>query len=425
MFKVVLKSLFTSFAVLGISFVTSILHARLLGPEMRGEYGSIMLVASFIATLTQLGLGESYLFHRRKFYSTQGMLSFLFVALLIVFTSSFILIYGGGSLITFDGPHWVLCSFVVLMSVSAFLTNISRLQSSLNVCNMQQLLSISSIALLLIYCFYFDIGLTPLKTMYIALVSLILGLFIILPFIYSSEVRNKKINFNIEWLSTYSYGFKTYGTSIVGLLVSNFDKIFLMFIGGAFDFGVYIVAFNTSRIIGIIPQTLSNVIFSKFAGTDESNLADVTSRVFSLLFLPILSIALLMAIFGGYFIPLLFGEEYSKAIIPFSILVVECVISGLGWILAQRFSAAGRPGLVFIRQIFSLFPLLFLFVYMPPYDIGIVLAAVMLIASILRLLLTIYMYPKVFQEAPPSLIASAKDIKLLLHKFKRSSYATT
>jgi len=418
MLKVVINSLFVSFAALGFNFVSSVLFARILGPELRGEYGSIILIVGLIAGLSQFGFGQSYIYCRRKFYSTEGLLAFLLTSLFAVLITSFILIFFTEHIIVLDEQRWVIYLLACITSVVIFFTDISRLQSSLNAYNSKQISCAVVTALLLLGCFFFDYALTPLSAIYITLVSLISGALVVLPYILIKEVLHKKISLNIDWMFAYSYGIKSYGTSVVGLLVSNFDKIFLLFMGGALDFGVYIVAYNTSRLIGIVPQTFSNVIFSKFAGSDESGLANTTSTVFSLLFIPMIGGALLIALAGVYFIPLLFGSDYIQAVLPFSILVVECVVSGLGWILAQRFTASGRPGLVFLRQFFSMIPLLALFVYMPPYNIGVVLATMMLFASILRLLLTMYMYPKVFKEVRPSLTPSGKDIRFLLNKFK-------
>lgn len=418
MLRVVLNSLVVSFFVLGFNFLTSILFARLLGPELRGEYGSIILIVGLIGGLSQFGLGQSYIYCRRKFYASEGLLALLLTTLVTVLIASLIFTFFTEKLIVFEEQRWLLYLLAGLTSTTIFLTDTSRLQSSLKAYNLKQISCAVVTALLLLICYLTKYALTPLTAVYITLFSLFSGSLVVLPFIISNEVVNKKFNINIDWLYAYSYGVKSYGTSVVGLLITNFDKIFLLFVGGALDFGVYIVAYNTSRLIGMVPQTFSNVIFSKFAGVDESKLASTTSTVFSLLFLPMLIIAIIIAISGGYFIPLLFGYEYSDAVLPFSILVVECVISGLGWILAQRFTASGRPGLVFLRQAFSMLPLLFLFVYMPPYNIGVVLASVMLLAAILRLLLTMYMYPKVFQEVRPSIIPSAKDVRFLINKFK-------
>ncbi|MBB1360442.1 lipopolysaccharide biosynthesis protein, partial [Pseudoalteromonas sp. SG45-6] len=207
------------------------------------------------------------------------------------------------------------------------------------------------------------------------------------------------------------------GTSLLGIFVANFDKVFLLIKGGSIDFGIYIVAFNTSRLIGIIPQTLSNVIFGKYAGANEEGLAKTTSRVFSLIFLPMLLLGILAAIVGELFIPIIFGEQYVSSILPFQILIFECIISGMGWILAQRFTAAGKPGLILIRQLFSILPFLLLFVYLPPFEISVILACSMLLASSLRLVITLFIYPKVFNEARPSFIADKKDYSFIYKTF--------
>lgn len=418
MLRVVLNSLFVAFAALAFSFISNVILARVLGAELRGEYGSIIFIIGLIGGLSQFGLGQSYIYCRRKFYSSEGLLAFFSITLITVMVTSLILTFFTEHLISFEEQRWILYLLAGVTSVTIFLTDTSRLQSSLKAYNLKEISCAAVTALLLLACFYLDYQLTILSAIYITLLSLFTGAFVVLPFIFTNEITNKKMHLNIDWTYLYSYGFKSYGTSVTGLLVSHFDKIFLLFIGSALDFGVYIVAYNTSRLIGIVPQTFSNVIFSTFAGINEPELASTTSTVFSLLFIPILCMAILIAVSAGYLIPLLFGAEYNEAVLPFSILVIECIISSLGWILAQRFTASGRPGLVFLRQIFSILPLLCLFIYIPPYNIGVVLASMILLASILRLFLTMYMYPRVFKESRPSFIPSRKNAKLLLTRYK-------
>ena len=242
------------------------------------------------------------------------------------------------------------------------------------------------------------------------------GSVIVVPFVIKEEVMNKKINHSIDWLNLNSYALKTYATSVIGLLVINFDKLYLFVVGGFVDFGIYIVAFGLSRLIGIIPSTISNVIFSSYAGVNEQALAKITSTVFSLLFMPLISMSLFVAAIGSFLILNIYGSQYSDAIIPFSILIIECTISALAWLLAQRFSAAGRPGLVLMRQIISMLPLLSLFIYLPPYNIGVVLASLMLLSSIVRLALTMYIYPRIYKEKRPNLIPTIEEIKFAYKK---------
>ncbi len=66
MFKTILQSVGVSLSSVGFGFLLSILLARFLGPEARGIYGSILTITILIAGLSQLGLAQGYVYHRRK-----------------------------------------------------------------------------------------------------------------------------------------------------------------------------------------------------------------------------------------------------------------------------------------------------------------------------------------------------------------------
>ncbi|MNI57878.1 hypothetical protein D3C73_1129640 [compost metagenome] len=88
----------------------------------------------------------------------------------------------------------------------------------------------------------------------------------------------------------------------------------------------------------------------------------------------------------------IFGSAYSQAALPFSILLFECVISGSSWILAQQFNATGKPGIVLIRQILSIAPLLIILPFLDDKNLTTKLALLLLLGAALRLIITIYIF---------------------------------
>ena len=417
MLKVVLGSLLVSIIVIVFNFISSAILARALGPEMRGVFGTIIFIVTLLSSFSQFGLGQSYIYCKRKLYFDTGLNIFIFTSVLLITAFSSTLFYFTSANLGLYESSYAIFSLLLLTTVLTFFTDITRLEPSLITYNIKQLVYAVVTPILLILVLFSDVKLTTEKAVNVALVSSIFSLLVVFSYVIKKEILNYPINFNINWQFMISYGLKNYGTSLLGIFVANFDKVFLLIKGGSIDFGIYIVAFNTSRLIGIIPQTLSNVIFGKYAGANEEGLAKTTSRVFSLIFLPMLLLGIFAAIVGEFFIPIIFGEQYVSSILPFQILIFECIISGMGWILAQRFTAAGKPGLILIRQLFSILPFLLLFVYLPPFEISVILACSMLLASSLRLVITLFIYPKVFNEARPSFIADKKDYSFIYKTF--------
>jgi O-antigen/teichoic acid export membrane protein len=108
-----------------------------------------------------------------------------------------------------------------------------------------------------------------------------------------------------------------------------------------------------------------------------------------------------------------YGSEYVEAAGALRILVIEVVLSGATYVLAQSFMALGRPGVVTVLQATGLslsVPLML--VLIPRW--GIYGAAVSLLAStVARLIFVIAAYRVFLKIHSPSLIPNRDDLKLL------------
>jgi O-antigen/teichoic acid export membrane protein len=215
------------------------------------------------------------------------------------------------------------------------------------------------------------------------------------------------------------YSVKYYGSSLVGILILNLDKIIIWLKGSTEQFGFYVVAYSLSRLIAILPEILSIVIFAKFAGIKSSEVSVVTSAIFTLLFLPLLFVVLLIIMLSPWFIPAVFGEEFKLSIIPFMLLSLESIFSAFSWMLAQRFNADGRPGLVFIRQVISIIPIAIVIFYNGNLDLTLSISIALLVSSIIRIYVTFWMYDKVLNECTPDIIPKRGHFELLKKSLKR------
>jgi O-antigen/teichoic acid export membrane protein len=303
--------------------------------------------------------------------------------------------------------------------VVSYLLNVSKVDEHLRIYDLSRILMPAVNLTLVCTIWFIYIEIEPSNIFFINIIGTAIGISLLIFIFIKKEVLYKQRETDISWGKLCKYGVQIHGTAVLGLLINNFDKIFLLIKGGMVDFGIYTVAFGASRLIGILPSTLSTVIFSKFAGENTEDLSNATRTTFSLIFLPLLLLTIFLAMFSVFLIPFVYGIEYKESVIPFGILLIECTISGVGWILAQRFTAGGKPGLVFVRQIISLLPLLSLFIYMPPYDISIVLSMMMLLGSVIRLLITFFLYPISLNEPCPDIFPKKKDVKVIYEKLMR------
>jgi enterobacterial common antigen flippase len=222
------------------------------------------------------------------------------------------------------------------------------------------------------------------------------------------------------WLRDYlAYGIKYHSTIVLGILVQNLDKLLLTYVATMQDFGIYTVAYNTSRFIGTAQEAISTAIYSKFAGRNDQGLGAITATAFQMSFVPMLGLAVVGAGFSHWVVPAIYGAGYRAAALPFALLLIECVLGGASWMLAQRFAADGRPGLVLIRQAVSMAPIGLVLVFLPTVDLAVWLSVAMLASAALRLLLTLLIYRWVLGEPVPALLPTLVQLRGLYDGLRR------
>ncbi len=453
MIKVVLQSVGTSLSAVFLGFLYSVLIARMLGPEARGIVATLVMFATLIAGLSQLGLAQGYVYHKRKFqasgkYSSEAIASgkaLIIKSICLVLVASSVL---GATTFYWFMPNeithylvcWTLLTFI--MSLHLYLQNSSHIDASLSHYNIGRLaipiINISVIAIIVLYQ-----GVSVVSVIVASIIAYTVASLLLAKPLFKTENKhtantheqNKLANNNtmLTLASIRRYSASIYGTSVTGVLIQSADKIVLLIVGTMTDFGIYAVAYGLSRLVGIIPDTISTYLFAAFAGTGEKRAASHTNKVFSLLFMPLIVLGACISILAPTLIPAIFGHSYSLAVIPFIFLLFECIFSSMSWLLAQRFNAEGRPGLVLIRQLVSLIPLLAALIIMtlgvdsfnaifdsttansiiqsPLY----LLCIAMLASALLRLLITLAMYHWALGEKLPRMLPEIRDMITLKH----------
>jgi enterobacterial common antigen flippase len=417
MYDIIKKSFATTILSVVTLFLFNVVISRVLGPSSRGEFGQINLLANLIYAFSNLGLHDSYIYYRRKLYCDTGASSLFFINYIFSFILFFIYYFFFSGDNNLSNSHYFF--MFLFVNVTYFVTtHILLIDSKLDTFNLSKiarpLLLLSGVCLM--YIIYGTISVDDVIITHI-IVYLIIAVFCIIKLV-RSEVVGRSFFVKVNWNDYLSYSFKSYGVAIFSVFVSNFDKVFLFFRGQSYEFGVYIVAYSTSRLITLLPNTLSTVIFSNFAGKGEDGLKDISNLSFSILFMPMVFLAFIIWLASGFVLIPIFGEEYREMVLPFNILVLEAVVSAMGWILAQRFLASGRPGLVLTRQIISLTPLIALFFWDISISITTALAISVLISSVIRLLITFYIYKAHLKENIPCVNFSIKKIIMILNKEK-------
>jgi O-antigen/teichoic acid export membrane protein len=410
------KTLMTTVGITAISFISSVLTARMLGPEGRGLLSAALMIGTLAAGVAQLGLASSYVYHvgaSRRF----PYLKLMLCSVLLVGGVAAVLGWLGGQLRSDvqlkQALPWIIALAAFLGTQNYFL-QLAQLRSDLKFYNgMRFSLVLANLLLLLpLIVMYHTVHFMQLLYCQLAVV---VGLTIAsLCWLLRNRVwAVKEQTGAVSVRQVLRYGMHQHGTVLLSLLLLNFDKIVLLNRGDIEEYGYYALAFATSRLIGAVQEAVAVALYARFAGRDLETLGDKVRTAFRLTFVPLMVLAAIGAALSPWLIVLVYGPKFAAMALPFSILLFECVCGGASWTLAQRFTAGGRPGLVLVRQLISVVPVFLALPFLPTENAYVYLALLMLLGAVLRLTVTLCMYPVTLKEKMPALLPTRADLAMV------------
>lgn len=138
------------------------------------------------------------------------------------------------------------------------------------------------------------------------------------------------------------YGMRLWIGTISGVLLSRVDQTLITPLSNAYQLGLYVVAVNVSEIPLIIHRSVRDVTFVTDAHRSEDAKLAASARISTLI---CTIVALGLGLTMGWWLPILFGEEFAPAVPIAALLLVAVVLSTPGSIAGAGLSARGRPGL--------------------------------------------------------------------------------
>ncbi|HEX4984505.1 MAG TPA: oligosaccharide flippase family protein [Burkholderiales bacterium] len=408
-----LRTLFTTLAVTAAGFFTSVITARLLGPEGRGLLSAALMIATLAAGVAQCGLATSLVYHRgagRGFaYARLVAISLLAVCAVAAALAA------GGLRFSADAglqSHtWLIPGLAACLAAQTYFMTAAQLQPGLGFFNAMRfgIVGGNLAALLVLLAALGAVGYEDIVATQLVVAALLAAAGVL----WVRGRLGSGARPAARWRDILSYGISHHGTVFLGLVLLNFDKIVLLKLGTMVQYGFYALAFTTSRLVGALQEAVSAALYARFAGKDPAQLSAGVKAAFRLTFLPMLVVATAAAAVSPWLIVLLFGQAFASMTPAFCILLFECVVGGASWILAQRFNAAGRPGMVFVRQLVSVLPVFAALPLLPRENLHVWLSLLMLAGASLRLAATMVLYPLVAGERVPGLLPHAADWRLL------------
>ena len=411
------ETLVSKFAIQGINAGTGIITARALMPPGRGQLAAMILWTSILAGFTSFGVPTSliYFFRRNeadrdRIVATGLVLSVLTGVLAtligVLFIPHWMQQYPPG---TIRAAQWFMI-ITPITGVTLAGRSILEAAGSFSSSNILQLstplfTAVPLVALLLLH------HLNP-YTAAAAYICAAIPSFVYLLYRLRPYVRHLRADFHTGRL-LLSYGVRSYGIDLLGTLAFQLDQVLVVRMLTPGEMGSYVVVLSLSRMLNLVYNSVTMILFPKAAGLSAEAVVALTERCARVATIVSAAAALFIYVFGPFFLNLLYGREYGSALSSLRILLVEVTLAGTASVLAQAFMALGRPGIVTILQAVGLsFSIPLMLILIPRW--GIKGAATALLASTLaRLVFVMAGFPIFLKTRVPNLLPHAEDFEQL------------
>jgi O-antigen/teichoic acid export membrane protein len=416
--RAVAHSILSKIVILGLQAGTGILTARMLLPVGRGELAAMILWPLFVASITTLGIPSSLIYYlRHRTEDRERLIANSFVMATVLGTASavvaaFILPWWLHKYSTsiIHAAQWFLIT-VPVCSVTLAGRAVLEASDEFSASNaIQTLTPLATLVGLLAFLCAHRLNPYTAAIAYIA-ASLPTLLFMI------KRVRRAGLN---RWYcnpsvmrSMMGYGIRSYGIDLLGTLALQVDQVLVVSLLSAGAMGSYVVVLSLSRMLNLFQNSVVMVLFPKAAGRSPEDVIDLTGRSVRVSGLITVLCGIFVCATGPMLLRILYGKEYENAVGALRVLVLEVVLSGATFVLAQAFMALGRPGIVTILQAIGLsFSIPMMLWLIPHY--GIYGAAISLLTSTMVRLVFIYAGFRIFlKTSPPRLFPGRRDVGLL------------
>ncbi len=329
---------------LAASVVVTLLVARLLGPEVKGQLTLLQTIPLIAALILSFGFegANAYFVGRHgrspRYAVTDSLaltagVSIVGVPVIAVIMSEFMPALSEVDLTTILLASATLPLIVVTSLVSGVLTGQGRITGQ----------AVSMILASILFCGYALIVLFldsfDLQSLIVAtLASAVTGVIISLVATGVMSLTRPSLSRMREQLS---YAGRNHIQTVAGFLEMRQDLVLLGILGSTAGVGVYSIGVSFAELAFYAPAAIAGALTARTLQEDAATGAEITARITRLLvaILAVMSIALV--VIAEPLVTLVFGEQFARASIVIAILVPSITLWGVASQPAAYLSAHG------------------------------------------------------------------------------------
>jgi len=315
-----------------LSFLTVILLANYLGPEMYGKYTYAFALVTLFVFVPDLGITQLTVREvaREKALANRYLVNSIILRGIISLIVAGILI--GAVFVLEDSRETIY--LVVLISLSLIFISISnsfevicsafeRMQYRAFMSNLKNILLLAGVGLII----FLRKGLIEVGIIYLTTCALVAGLFYL---VMRSRIMKPKLEVDLKfWKSLVKRGLPFALAGIFFTVYFKIDSVMLRFIKGNEQVGLYNAAFNLIYALSFIPASITAAIFPRLSEDyiyDKGSLRLGVEK--SMKYLWIISLPLVVggSLLSRSIILTIYHQNYLLSAVIFQILIFSLVL---------------------------------------------------------------------------------------------------
>lgn len=321
--------------------ILSIILARYLGVEMRGEYAFIVQTGTLVALFLGFGAAQSLPFFYRKGSQWYPIIRSLIIQLWIASTLLALgcLVLTGFTMLSLIAITAAVCMGYQQLEVAMAVVNI-RLKIRVNI-----LFSIAKVAFLLVAVSVSVPG--PWMELWLAICSMwVAWTLSALSYVIFAGGRSTRVPLtSTEVRQVFRFSWLPMLTNVLVVLNYNVDLILVRVLSTATETGIFAVALGLATYLWVGADAIKEVLVSRVVKSND--LHAIVRPLHAALGLTVIGSSL-VALFGQPLINLFYGAEFSEAYAPAIILGVGAIAMVWFKVLGVAVLSYGYRGFYFV-----------------------------------------------------------------------------
>lgn len=345
--KTDLGKIFTGNVLVQITTVLqAVIVSRILGPQGKGEFIAIILWPTIISGISILGLytGIAKLSARNMIFDQWNMAKSTLIATTMVgIIGTMVSLIVSPILIEIDDSSGTILRLTLIFSFFVLINNVARGFNAIDhgrkdftrYSTTRSILNPIFFVFLLALYFTDTLSLTTVVISLLA-ANLIVCIVRVILSLYSERQKPKCYPVGRLFKNSLKYSISDLSEPIY----THFDKAILALVLLPYDLGIYTTAYSAASLIAIFSNVYGTKIFSDLAGGSSANAINVMLRQ-NLILMGIAAVGLIFII--PLMVPIVFGYDFSPAILPAILLLTTCILQGQSYIVERGILALGFP----------------------------------------------------------------------------------